>query len=104
MGEVKIPLSVVEKLLDQQAKVFEAQLALLNEHLTRNAILFERAMNPPIPPGQPNDEAVDFLTANPRMSEEEEDLRYAFAVGDLTKSQLDDRLSNLLDNTYIERE
>lgn len=103
MGEVKIPLSVVEKLLDQQAKVFEAQLALLNEHLTRNAILFERAMNPPIPPAQPNDDAVDFLTAQPRMSEEEEDYRYAFAVGDITKAQLDERLSGLFDGSYEEK-
>lgn len=99
MGEVKIPLTVVEKLLDNQQKVFESQLALLSEHLTRNTILLERALNPPT---QPQETVPDFISAQPRMSEEEEDWRYAFAVGDITKSELDERLKNLFDGSYVE--
>lgn len=102
MGETKIPLSVVKELLDQQNRVHDAQLKLLAEYIERCAVKFELALNPPLPPIDPQDKIADELFANPRMSEEEEDLRYALQLGDISQVEYDLRLKQHLNGTYEE--
>ncbi len=97
--EQQVPYSVVKDLLDMQAKHNEAQLQMLAVHLEKCAALFEKALNPPLQPIEASD---PFVIQNPRMSEEEEDLRYSHQVGDITQQQLDDRLSKYFDNSYPE--
>lgn len=101
MGELKVPYQVVKDLIDSQNKFNEAQLALLGIHLEKCAALFELALNPPLPI-QPPDNHDEELFANPRMSEEEEDLRYAFQLGDITQEELDQRLKAHLNGSYAE--
>jgi len=99
MGEVKIPLSVVKELIDKQNEVHKVQLELLANHLKECAVLFEKALNPPIIPT----EQVDPIVATmPRMSEEEEDWYFAYQQGDITKAELDKRLNNHFDGAYTE--
>lgn len=99
MGEVKIPLSVVEKLIDKQNEVHKVQLELLANHLEKCAELFEKALNPPIIPTEQVDPMVATL---PRMSEEEEDWYFAYQQGDISKAELDKRLRNHLEGAYQE--
>lgn len=101
MGEVKIPLSVVEKLLDQQNRVHDAQLALLGKHIEECARLFELALNPPRPE-QPIDHVAEQLFANPRMSEDEEDLRHAYRMGDIDEVEFQRRLDLEFKDAYPE--
>lgn len=101
MGEVKIPLSVVEKLLDQQNRVHDAQLALLGKHIEECARLFELALNPPRPE-QPIDPVAEQLFANPRMSEDEEDLRHAYRMGDIDEVEFQRRLDLEFKDAYPE--
>lgn len=99
MGETKIPLSVVELLIEKQNEVHKVQLELLANHLLKCAELFERALNPPIIPT----EAVDpIVAALPRMSEEEEDWYFAMQQGDITKTEFDQKMRELTDGAYNE--
>lgn len=101
MRETMIPLSVVKELLEMQNKYNEAQLKLLGEYLEKAAIQYEKALNPPLPITSPRD---DELFANPRMSEDEEDLRYALKLGDITEEEYKKRLNLHLDGAYEDPE
>lgn len=96
--EQMISYAVVKDLLDMQTKHNESMLAMLGIHLEKCAELFEKALNPDpvIEPISP------FIEANPRMSEEEEDLRYSRSVGDITDSEFEQRLSKYTDGAYID--
>lgn len=100
MGETKVPYQVIKDLIDAQNKFNEAQLALLGTYLEKCATLFERAINPPSPT-YPTDKD-DELLAQPRMSEEEEDLRYALQVGDITPAEFDTKLKTYFNGSYAE--
>lgn len=129
--ESKIPVSIVQEMLtvadtrhrqnvetikyiiDVQNKYFhellrevnskhDAQLALLGEHLKECARLFELALNPPVPPYDPNDKIAEQVFANPRMSEEEEDLRHAYRMGDIDEVEFQRRLDIEFKDAYQE--
>lgn len=102
MGEVKIPLSVIKELLDQQNRVHDAQLALLGKHIEECARLFELALNPPIRPEQANDLIAEQVFAHPRMSEDEEDLRHAYRMGDIDEVEFQRRLDMELGGSFID--
>lgn len=102
MRETMVPLSVVTALLEMQNKHNEAQLKLLGEYLEKCSIMYEKALNPPLPPTIPNTEREDLLVSQPRMSEEEEDLRYSLQMGDITQAQFDERLGKYFTNAYAE--
>lgn len=88
-------------LINGQNLFNEAQLKLLGEYLEKASIMYEKALNPPLPPTIPDDER-DMLFAQPRMSEEEEDLRYSLQMGDITQSEFDDTLKKHFANSYTE--
>lgn len=100
--ELKVPYEVVRDMLALQNKNNEAQLALLGEHLKECARLFELALNPPVPPYDPNESSAEKVFANPRMSEEEEDLRHAYRMGDIDEVEFQRRLDFELSDAHIE--
>lgn len=90
------------KLLESQNKVHEAQLTLLGEYIERCAAKFELALNPPVPPYDPKEAIAEQVFANPRMSEEEEDLRHAYRMGDIDEVEFQRRLDFELSGSHIE--
>lgn len=100
--ELKVPYEVVRDLIVMQNKHNEAQLALLGGHLKECARLFELALNPPVPPYDPNETIAEQVFANPRMSEEEEDLRHAYRMGDIDEAEFQRRLDFELSGSHIE--
>ena len=72
MGEVKIPLSVIQTLLSNQNDFNQKLVELLSLHLKQSALAYERALNPPIQTIMPMDAPRMFKT------EEEEDLEFAY--------------------------
>lgn len=110
MRETTIPLSVVKEmfdqhreftkgLMDQLYRVQDTQLKMLASHMKECAVLFEKALNPPI---TPQEETPDHISAMPRMSEEEEDWYFAFQAGDITKAELDAKLKTFMNGAYAE--
>lgn len=117
MKEALIPLSVVKDMIEQlrreqtlnytrfhdymkSERDFNKHLIeMLGVHLAQCATLFERALNPPIPPQQ---EIPEHTTDMPRMSEEEEDWYFAYQNGDITKAELDAKLKTYMNGAYAE--
>ena len=95
MGEVKIPLSVIQTLLSNQNDFNQKLVEILSLHLKESALAYERALNPPIESFRPVDA--------PRMfkSEEQEDMEYAFRNGDLTREQYDNEMQKMFDESPV---
>ena len=95
MGEVKIPLSVIQTLLSNQNDFNQKLVEILSLHLKQSALAYERALNPPIQSIMPMDAPRMFKT------EEEEDLEFAYRNDQITREQYDNEMQKMFDESPV---